>query len=1577
MRIKPDQITRAIRIAKAISEKIDPAFARVDMGVDEDSPVERRLSMLDGIRPAKPYTPSVRGFADGGDVETPPYGQPNNLGLYSHAAATAASLPQARGTPEQFRGMLMNKGVKPTELEWSGFEDAFSDRPQVTREDIASHFSENMPRVSEKILTEGPDPEELAELERRHSEENKAHWAARQEQKAAGTADYAALDREHQQMIRRQNNERMDLMNRNQPPFHGEWTIPGGKNYREILLKHAGDAGFSGVGAHFGGEPDILASLRMKDRTDHEGDKVLHLDELQSDWAQQGRDVGFAGAEGDKRDARNALDEYVRDISERSGIDATQMWPHAAWEAVDQLGEQTRLRDLMNAATQERRGVGRRIERAPYVTKTDDWVDLGLKRALLEAAKGGYDKLAWTPGDEHADRYSLDKHVGQIHHEDNGDGTYKLKIVGRDGRELVNDAEYPKEKIPSLVGKEVAEKIFAGEGSDANSAFDDYNRTSKEFRNFERSLPQRWVQHTFDVWKNKHPDEEMPEDIAQMVRDISESKGHHQMASDMGLRDEYENLQNRYADARSIVRNGLPSPEEGNFRTLSGLDLKVGGQGMRQFYDKMLPKRLMKLAKQHDPETQFAQSIIEHPEGHGEDEDYGDWGLSEEFQNKDSKILPAIRITPRMRESILKKGFAAYASGGEVDDGDEGHPLTQDVYHGIKGEGIGPEVYQGLGLDMFAAQHPEGLSASKPNATALMLGPHVARDPNISGDYRFTTGEHSMMVPGERENTLVRKRVGERSQGQVKMLRTFPDEKFFPVSQPTAHQTVDDESYPRYVHPHDWDDNAVHRLVMSTTFSHHPDLFRKAIEGSYGGDPDEFMRRNGIDDSDPASIDKFFRFNNMRIEKPMRQEIVKRFRKIMGDQGYAGLSYLNTDEDEVRKVGDDTENVADKKCYIVFPQREKETGWSPLRNRYAKFDPARKGRPGLHEADGGAVEGYADGGMPDDDMPDMPEEDAAPTAPENPNGGLLFPSADSQARLARKIKRQTKTPDFGMPKNPRTVIKAPEDSGLPDYVAGDLSFDDWKKRHESILTDPEIHHSASWYGNILGNFRKYYGGDDEKAKKMMRAWLVAQQNVSPAGAMGNVLLQKEQMSRGVPEHLWRAGGMPNPTEAARSVLKGQEISGGVGQKIADFVDSAEGKRTRSWMDDHPHGGEPFVVDVHTARDTGMVDQELLNHLERVGYDPKQLKKLQVDFQGTPSEATYENRAQWGRNLTNHLNKIRWKGREDWTPAEVQAVGWMGMTKLTRNAEEDSESGLGRNLRRISYELSPGEGSPWEKKYSDGFYGLPKEDQYAMTKDMANAAMRHAQKMSGIDLNNIVHGTGAWEHFQNPAAVTHTLATEQGADIAANALGYLLQQTEVWHNRVKPLTTNPKGFAVDFVERGSKNLADQDSLKDFWEKVIAADPHGLIRGYQPIVHPSGEVGVRALIDKGGVKTKEKLEDALKEGGAIDNLLKSLPFNTETTLHEAEIKKARNDWKEHSNGEAYLSRLIDLLGSDPSAGLHRTRAQLEQAFEKLLDQAHSRQGTSWRKAKGGPVTALKSGGPAIDKALLISMRATKKR
>jgi hypothetical protein len=710
----PKAIRKAIMTAKSIASLIDPKFARVplpdiglpapDMVVPEHSTTVH--SAYDVPMPQK--------YAAGGDVEGRDYASPDDLGLYSHAAVTAASLPQAKASPDEFRNMLTNRGVKPAEFQWSGYDDAFADQPQVTREQVAAHFHENKPPVGQKVFQEGPLKEDMEALEKEHNR----RWNEHRRQMHEALAEGREFDPDSEQYIqisRDRASAREALKDKYQKPYHEDYMLPGGENYREVLLKHDGsDSNFAGNQNHFRGEPDILAHLLMKDRTDTEGKKVLHLDELQSDWAQQGRKAGFRSE--DSKSIINQYDDYrhsIKDIAldrvskraKEAGMseqDTSDTLEHImrtisperlAFYAGgnEEVEKHNRLRDQ---AQEAKKGV----DAAPYVTNTNDWVDLGLKRALLEAAKGGHDKLALTPGDVAADRYDLSKHVAKIEYlkQPNSDNGYLL-AHGHHRANLLSQFVDDKD-LPGIIGKDVAEKLIAT------------TPTKKEGDELHR-------------------------------------------------------------------------------HTLEGLDLKVGGEGMRKFYDEMVPKRLMRLAKMHDPDVKFSKSTVSETP----DDDILDEGMEDRLHH-----LPAIEITPRMRESILKKGFAAYAAGGEVEfpdyastSGDgidregnrsaflEGnHPLVPDVvYHGTDRD-----------ISQFDTEQPRRVDAGMDayNTDTGWYGkghyftPHKRAASGFASDYRVGEGGGPNVMPVHLslKNPFIVK-VPQNSSGATDMDRAM-DEAGFP-----------------------------------------------------------------------------------------------------------------------------------------------------------------------------------------------------------------------------------------------------------------------------------------------------------------------------------------------------------------------------------------------------------------------------------------------------------------------------------------------------------------------------------------------------------------------------------------------------------------------------------------------------------------------------------------------------------------------------------------------------------------------------------------------------------------------------
>lgn len=700
----PKALRKAIMTAKSIASLVDPKFSRVplpDIGVSapevyvpEHSPAMHEAFGL----------PMPKGYAAGGEIESlnlatggfadeeNPYTQPNDLGLYSHAAATAAELPQERGTPEQFRGMLLNKGVKPAELEWSGYDEAFADQPQVTRQQIAEHFHANRPPVQEKRFQELPSVNELNALRRKHLDEVRDYQA-----KVRETPDFDPGGERWKRLQYWHQAEKRELLSKYDRPHHETYTIPGGENYREILLKHGGEEGFKGIPVHFKGEPNILTSLMVKDRQDTEGDKVLHLDELQSDWAQRGRREGFESK------ASQDYKKYVHDLTERFFDNAPKYFAEQGYDddeigrALRQyhsdpasmaavLGESDKHKELVLRDHAEPNGPH---GRAPYVTKTEDWVDLGLKKALQEAAEGGHNKLAWSPGKTIADRYDLTKHVGAIQHEKNDDGTHNIVVYAKNGETLLDRDDMEPQEIADYLGKGIAERIVNGEGETGQKEYERHRDAMEDYDNFLLQAADQYA-------KAEMQGADIPEDRREHMHGVLKkvalnglqpySRNRGEILDQLGLRDREYELRSALEDARYDLDLAPEYSPYRDWRHLKTDDLHVGEKWPFEMYDRMIPKRLLKLAKQHDPEAKLEKSVISHKADHDmyefyPEDEYGN--ASDEPANPHPMTqteLHAIRITPKMRESILKKGFPAYAQGGEVEAYADGGEIDPELF---------------------------------------------------------------------------------------------------------------------------------------------------------------------------------------------------------------------------------------------------------------------------------------------------------------------------------------------------------------------------------------------------------------------------------------------------------------------------------------------------------------------------------------------------------------------------------------------------------------------------------------------------------------------------------------------------------------------------------------------------------------------------------------------------------------------------------------------------------------------------------------------------------------------------------
>jgi len=245
---------------------------------------------------------------------------------------------------------------------------------------------------------------------------------------------------------------------------------------------------------HFN-EDNVLLHLRLNDRIDANGKKVLFIEELQSDWHQKGRKEGYDVPLSPKEE--KALKDRLKEIQKEREL---------TWKTPNRLRE---LEAEQTAINEKLLVPG--IPDAPF---KKNWPALGLKRAIREALENGYDRIAWLDGEGQAARYDLSQHVDSIVYVKNKNGTYDVEVIVDRSVEVGKDNQSPRQ-LEELVGKEVAQKITEGEGSKP----DDYNK-------------------------------------------------------------------------RQSYRGRL-----GGWKELSGLDLKVGGEGMKAFYDRELVSIANKISK--------------------------------------------------------------------------------------------------------------------------------------------------------------------------------------------------------------------------------------------------------------------------------------------------------------------------------------------------------------------------------------------------------------------------------------------------------------------------------------------------------------------------------------------------------------------------------------------------------------------------------------------------------------------------------------------------------------------------------------------------------------------------------------------------------------------------------------------------------------------------------------------------------------------------------------------------------------------------------------------------------------------
>ncbi len=342
------------------------------------------------------------------EIETKPENTPlfrvvSDTGFYSTVEDALERIKQEKGTKEQFKAMLLKNGAKQAEMGWMGFDEL---PDKLTKTDIQEWIDKNRIEVEEVekakeqfIKPEGWYVEELFE-------------PLYDDGYRMGDIDDAdefvktnLLDNIEPEEILSKWVDFVNYKEKNteESTEYSNYTLPGGENYKELLLtlpkiKNAEKYKQFHISEYYADAP-TFAHVRFNERVVN-GERVLFIEEVQSDWAQ---------------DIRNKKDSSIPDMPFKS---------------------------------------------------TTQWINLAMRRMMRYAAENGFDRIAWTTGEQQVDRYDLSKQVDRIIIDENG-GVYDIIVYpkGKQTSETLKDG-IAENELADYVGKEIAEKAISDKGGD-------------------------------------------------------------------------------------------------------------------------------------------------------------------------------------------------------------------------------------------------------------------------------------------------------------------------------------------------------------------------------------------------------------------------------------------------------------------------------------------------------------------------------------------------------------------------------------------------------------------------------------------------------------------------------------------------------------------------------------------------------------------------------------------------------------------------------------------------------------------------------------------------------------------------------------------------------------------------------------------------------------------------------------------------------------------------------------------------------------------------------------------------------
>ena len=514
----------------------------------------------------------------------------DELGFYSAAKQAVDAIQQPKGTGAQFLAQISKtSGVKPDEIKWTGLDEFLQSKKSVTKAEVQEYLDKNRVEIKEVTLS------------------NK-------------TATYSG-----------------------ELPKFSKYTLPGGENYREILLTLPQK---SSAREALGGAPKELSAseaaktIGMYEDDFAEGATVLYYPS--GAYIEKLPNGGYyALIERSEKTSQN-LEEVEKFIAS-SGL-FNELPQNASKDYFGSHFDQPNI--LAHIRVNDRVIDGKKTLFVEEVQS--DWHQAGRKKGYKNP---NTEKQILDLEKQMSDMAEIrDPVTNQIVDEEKFSALWRKKDELLAQNKGVPDAPF-KTTWSDLSMKRVIQ--MASEGGYDRIAFTT-GKTQAERYDLSKQINDLTITRRNTDFNISATDKNGRPAIMKTVQDL-------------------RNLEEVIGkDLANKVKDDFAN-KSGNEHTYSGLDLQVGGEGMKGFYDDILPKFLDKYAKKWDAKTGTTKVRLETDAQAAEDAQL----LRELGVNGDGKSAVSVNyidVTPKMRESVVTKGQPMFAIGA----GGAGAAATQE-----------------------------------------------------------------------------------------------------------------------------------------------------------------------------------------------------------------------------------------------------------------------------------------------------------------------------------------------------------------------------------------------------------------------------------------------------------------------------------------------------------------------------------------------------------------------------------------------------------------------------------------------------------------------------------------------------------------------------------------------------------------------------------------------------------------------------------------------------------------------------------------------------------------------------------